>query len=71
MQPVQLLNVIVAVPLNTPTNKPVAEPIVAIEVLLLLQVPQESAVRVAEVPVHRVSGPEIGVVETTVMVVVV
>jgi hypothetical protein len=48
----------VALPAATPLTIPVAEPIVAIEVLLLLQVPPEVALfNVVVLPVHTVAVP--------------
>jgi hypothetical protein len=49
---------------------PVVEPIVAMVVLLLDQVPQVIILdSVTEAPAHKVSGPEIGIEELTVTVV--
>ena len=46
-------------PVTTPDTTPLEEPMVAIPVLLLVQVPIPS-VRVADAPWHIASGPAIG-----------
>jgi len=63
----------VAVPAATPHTVPVAEPAVATDVLLLLQVPPATAsLRVVQEPAHMVSVPSmvegVGVTVTTAVV---
>ena len=63
----------VTVPAATPVTTPVAEPTIALDVLLLTHVPPDSAfVSVAEAPMHTVDGPEIvpGEVDTVTTVAV-
>jgi hypothetical protein len=50
--------VIVAVPVDTPVTMPDADPIVAIAVLLLDQVPGPGHIRVVVAPAHVVLVPE-------------
>ena len=49
----------ITVPALTPVAIPVAEPIVALSVLALLQVPPPAAVRVVVVPTHVDNVPPI------------
>jgi hypothetical protein len=69
-QPSGDIAMIVVVPLETPVTMPVDEPIVATEVLVLLQVtPAVASVNVMVLPTHTAGGPEIGAVALTVTVV--
>jgi hypothetical protein len=49
----------ITVPALTPVAIPVAEPIVALSVLVLLQLPPPAAVRVVVVPIHVDNVPPI------------